>query len=252
MKNYNKKYLLNILSIIFKEKYVLMIIFAAIFSSYYLLGGKYSGEATKGRFSIKVGSYLTIDRLRGIILTQVEKPEYLISYLKSYEFFSSLNKKCTLKADDMPQRNYVVRKSELYVDVILRFSEREKILLCLEAIEDNINKRHEERFQRYTDIINYQIKSLREIFKKNYEELPSEKLRQSSIMNLQEAITPLILQRNSVIQTFEPTLFLNQRTYQEKSVYYSSTLIGVLISIIMTISIFLVYIFIKYSKKLNF
>ena len=250
MKIIKQPYLFRLLSIIFKEKYIFIIIFASIFLAYSFVGGKYTGEAVKGRFSIKVATFFTNDA-EGMLMKQIESNEVLISYLKSFEFFSSINKNCTLSVDDLAQRNYVVRKNEFYVDVILRFSERKKILTCLDAIRENVHARHEALFKTYIDTINYQIDNLRIIFKKNMSEL-SDLYRQNSILNLQNTLTPMILNRNTLLQSITSTKFLNQRTYSEESVYYSNSLVGLVISIIMSLSIFIIYIFIKHSKKLNF
>lgn len=250
MKIIKQRYLSRLLSIIFKEKYIFIIIFASIFLAYSFVGGKYTGEAVKGRFSIKVATFFTSNS-KEMLSKQIESNENLISYLKSFEFFSSINKNCTLSLDDLAQRNYVVRKNEFYVDVILRFSERKKILTCLDAITENVSARHEELFKKYIDTINYQIDNLRDLFKRNMLELSDEN-RQDYMMDLQRILTPMILNRNTLLQTVTSTKFLNQRTYNEESVYYSSSLVGLVISIIMSLSIFLIYIFIKHSKKLNF
>ena len=181
------------------------------------------------------------------------KIKTLFSYLESYEFFESIDqKKCLISMVDISRRNYIVRLNDMYVEVILRFRDRENVLNCLDLIRKKIEERHVNLFKNYIDTINFQIENLQSIFETNQTELPTEKLQNSSIMEMQQNITPLILHRNSLLRTYVATNFLNQRTYLVQSLYYGNILIGIILCSIITISLFVVYIFIKHQKKLDF
>ena len=249
----NNNYIRKILKNIFKEKYIFILIFILIYFAFNSVGEKFSGKASKGRFSIDSGTYLTIDRQKGLMVTNIEKKEKLAGYLKSYEFFSSINQeKCSLNSFDLSKRNYIVRNNEFYVDIILRFNDKKRISNCLKAIENNIIMRHDFLYNSYIQHLNFQIETLKEIYNEYRDNLPTEKLQQTSIFDLQTKLTPLLMHRNSLIETYKETKIINKREYDEKSIYYASPIVGIFISFLMSILLFIIYFFIKYQKLLKF
>ena len=65
---------------------------------------------------------------KGMMVNKIEKKDTLAGYLKSYEFFSTINKeKCSLTSFDLSKRNFIVRNNDYYVDIILRFNDKKRI-----------------------------------------------------------------------------------------------------------------------------
>ena len=238
---------------IFKEKYIFILIFILIYFAFNAVGEKFSGQASKGRFSIDIGTYLVVDRQKGMMVNKIEKKDTLAGYLKSYEFFSTINKeKCSLTSFDLSKRNFIVRNNDYYVDIILRFNDKKRISNCLEAIEKNIISRHNFLYKSYIEFLDFKIENLRAIYKEYSDNLETYRLKQSSIFELQTKLTPLLMQRSSFIETYEGTRIINKREYDEKSIYYASPIVGVFISFLMSILLFIIYFFIKYQKLLKF
>ena len=247
------KYIRTLLKILFKEKYILLLILSIVSFLYFVLGDKFTGSAVKGRFTIDIGSYYLADQEQGMILTPIEKPEYLVAYLKSYEFFYLTNKKkCLITLNDLHKRNYSIIQKDFFVDIILRFNETDKVLTCLKAMKENISNRHKIRFDNYVGELDAQIENLKQFFEENRDDLPTEELKQYSIARLQAQLMPIVMYRDSLIRTYKQTKFVNERSYEVKSSYYSSKIIGSAICLVLSLSLFLVYIFIKHQKKLKF
>ncbi|MDC3157964.1 hypothetical protein OA544_02635 [Candidatus Pelagibacter sp.] len=246
-------YLKKFIKILYIEKYIFLVIAVVVYSSYTLISERFDGSAVKGRFIVNIGKYHTIDFKKGFQLTPIEEPNKLFSYLESYEFFESIDqKKCKIDMVDISRRNYIVRLNDIYVEIILRFNDRKHVLNCLDIIRKKIEERHVALFKNYIDTINFQIETLKSILKTNQTELPTERLQNSSLMEMQQNITPLILHRNSLLKTYRSTSFLNQRTYPVQSVYYGNVKIGIILCSLISVSLFIVYIFIKHRKQLDF
>ena len=71
-------------------------------------------------------------------------------------------------------------------------------------------------------------------------------------MNELRSLSPWMTNLRMFNESFQKTDIFDRRIYPESSKYYSNPFISSIILFILSLSLFLVFIFIRYKKKLNF
>lgn len=285
------KFLTKLLDLCFKEKLKFLFLIVFTFSTFFLGPQRHEGEAYKGRFTVDIGSYYSLKDFRPF-KNLIETPRDLHFFLNSHQFFLQFNDKkyidCPISKADRSEKNYKTYEKGLFVEIVVRLKSKSNVENCLVAIKEIIFERHNSIRLNYEKLIKMQMNAILEeslimqgllekkdelISTNNNVILPedlsfgekflieTEKRREVMSllsnefmieMNELRSLSPWKINLLMFSESFQETELFDYRIYQEKSMYYSNVFLSSIILLILSFSIFLVFILIRYKKKLNF
>jgi hypothetical protein len=214
---------------------------------------------------------------------------FLNSYQFFLQFNDKQYRGCPISKAARGDKNYKVYEKNLHVEIIIRSTSKANVEKCLSFIENIIFERHDQIKSNYESLINMQMDAILEessMMQKlldestNHDdefisdlEIPNdltfgenfivelEKRREINNMlstrfmvdmNELKSLSPWKTNLRMFTETFQKTEIFDYRVYQIGSLHYSNPVLSSIILFILSLSLFLVFIFIRYKKKLNF
>ena len=285
------KFLKNLLNVCNKEKLKFLLLILFIFSTFFLGTKRYEGEAYKGRFTIDIGSYYSLKDFMPY-KNLLETTRDLNLFLNSHQFYLQFNDKkfkdCPISKADRSDKNYKAYEKGLFIEVIVRLPSKSSVENCLAVIKQIVFDRHDSIKFNYEKLIKLQMNAILEetvvmqkfLKKKNKEMInfntivPSDELsfgenlliemeKRKEIMNLLSnefmvemnelrSLSPWKTNLLMFSESFQKTEIFDYRVYEEKSVYYANSYLASIILFLLSFGIFLLFILIRYKKKLDF
>lgn len=214
---------------------------------------------------------------------------FLNSYQFFLQFNDKQYRSCPISKAARVDKNYKVYKKGTHVEIIIRSTSQEKVEKCLLFIKNIIFERHNSIKSNYERLINLQIDAISEeslkikkLLDNNSEdenikftpeiELPNDlsfvdnfilemekRKRASNLLSTKymvdvnelRSLSPWKINLRMFTESFQKTELFDYRVYPIDSRYYSNPFISSIILFILSLSLFLVFIFIRYKKKLN-
>ena len=214
---------------------------------------------------------------------------FLNSYQFFLQFNDKQYRSCPISKAAMADKNFKVYKKGLHIEIIVRSTSQEKVEKCLLFIKNIIFERHNTIRSNYEKLINLQMQGILEeslmikkLLDKNYKDqsikftpeikLPNdlsfvenfmlEMEKRKEVTNLLsnrfmvdinelKSLSPWKTNLRMFTESFQKTEIFDHRVYPINSRYYSDPFISSIMLFILSLSLFLVFIFIRYKKKLK-